>query len=359
MNNFGDQLDSYMKRIFLTDNKLTRLIDVGRMTVWRWRNNVTRPSCENVRKMIDILRLTPEEAKGFSGAAGYGEAKPPCPPYLPVIGISMTSPCQFFGRETVLKHLYNAWQNERMIQNVAILGPSGTGKTSLLNYLNTIVHTPATELRKNQPNPGWPAGWLPTHFQRVLIKLGEVGKIRGPADFLLMVLKGIGQEKQIDWVKNWEASDLLFSVYDILRKQKKVTVVFLDDIEKGLNAPEFNTRFWHQLRSLAQETPAKLRFVVTAKDTRIIQSDYPSSPFFNIFNIFWLDPFTKAEASDFFQHSPIPLTLEEQQWMITASRGWPVLLQILCQARINCPEGDFWKEVGLKNVEPFGYLLKR
>lgn len=69
-----------------------------------------------------------------------------------VVGMPITNPQQFFGREKVLRDIGNALAYSPL-QHVAIIGPYRSGKTSLLHYLRNMTTTSA-QLRSGQ-RPNW------------------------------------------------------------------------------------------------------------------------------------------------------------------------------------------------------------
>lgn len=56
---------------------------------------------------------------------------------------------QFFGRENQLKRIADLW-NSFPLQNIAVIGSNGIGKSSLLNYLMNLQNSVAKDLRPNQ-----------------------------------------------------------------------------------------------------------------------------------------------------------------------------------------------------------------
>jgi len=59
--------------------------------------------------------------------------------------------------------------------------------------------------------------------------------------------------------------------------------------------------------------------------------------------------------------SPISFPDADVEWILAQSKRWPILLQILCRERLIALEhgetGDAWREEGLRQMEPFRYLL--
>ena len=68
-----------------------------------------------------------------------------------VIGPVIRKPRQFFGREQALRRLF-ALLKANPMQSSLIIGPSRSGKTSLLRHLEVITTTPANQLRSGLPS---------------------------------------------------------------------------------------------------------------------------------------------------------------------------------------------------------------
>ncbi len=163
MNKFAKLLDEYQKTLGFTDEALADQIQVSKMTVYNWRTGkVEHPtSRQKLLSCADILELTPKERLEFIIAAGHLPEKyePPQPP-VPVVGIPIIQPYQFFGRENLLRQIYWAW-DKPVPESITIVGPKRSGKTSLLNYLNKITQV-------NYLRPEQPKAWPSRHFQFAL-----------------------------------------------------------------------------------------------------------------------------------------------------------------------------------------------
>jgi hypothetical protein len=146
---------------------------------------------------------------------------------------------------------------------------------------------------------------------------------------------------------------------------RQPTVILLDEIGAGLQrCPELDDGFWESLRSLAtNQTNGNLGFVLATPESPIdlATSTGHSSPFFNIFGYTTtLGALTEAEARELIASSPMPFPAEDVEWILTQSKCWPLLLQILCRERLfSLEEGeteDDWREVGLEQLKPFADL---
>jgi hypothetical protein len=131
--------------------------------------------------------------------------------------------------------------------------------------------------------------------------------------------------------------------------------------------PELDEQFWWGMRSLATNlTGGQLGFVISLQrpPQELLQSSGQPSPFFNIFgHLVPLGPFTHEEAEELIASSPLPFSEEDVDWIITRSRGWPALVQILCQARLTALQeelsGDEWKADADLAMFPYLHLLDR
>src|SRR5262249_37907480 len=55
-----------------------------------------------------------------------------------IAGPPITRPASFFGREREVRRIFGLWQRPPL-QNAAVIGPRGGGKTSLLMYLRSVA----------------------------------------------------------------------------------------------------------------------------------------------------------------------------------------------------------------------------
>jgi hypothetical protein len=144
------------------------------------------------------------------------------------------------------------------------------------------------------------------------------------------------------------------------------TVILLDEIGVGLQrCPELDDGFWECLRSLAtNSTDGNLAFVLATHSSpvELAHNTGHSSPFFNIFGYTaTLGALTEAEARELIASSPIPFPEEDVEWILTQSRCFPLLLQILCMERLftleDGEDDENWQEEGLRQIKPFAHLL--
>ncbi len=266
----------------------------------------------------------------------------------------MTHPYHFFGRQRELRRLFNLWQRPPL-QNAALIGPRRSGKTSLLHYLRTITMTPTDQLR-----PGQKKDWLPKpdRYRWVLVDFQDprLGRREGLLRYLLASLD-LSVPTPCD----------LDGFLDVVSENLSApTIILLDEIGVALQRySELDDAFWEGLRSLAtNQVGGNLAFVLSAPEspTQLAQQSNLGSPFFNIFGYTAsIGPLIEAEARELMASSPIPFPAEDIEWILEQSKGWPILLQILCRERLLTLEedetGPTWREDGLRQIEAFRYLL--
>jgi hypothetical protein len=144
------------------------------------------------------------------------------------------------------------------------------------------------------------------------------------------------------------------------------TVILLDEIGVALQRyPELDDSFWEGLRALAtSQVGGKLAFVLSAHEPpdQLARQGDLGSPFFNIFGYSaTLGPLAEPEARELIASSPVYITTEDADWILTRSGCWPILLQILCRERLIALQegeiGDGWREEGHHQMAPFRHLL--
>ena len=265
----------------------------------------------------------------------------------------ITHPRYFFGRQKELKRLFDLLKR-RPLQNAAIIGKSRSGKTSLLQYLKNITTTPTEQLR-----PGQKSDWLPhpDNYRWIFVDFQD-SRLQSREGLLRYILESLKMSVP-------SPCDLERFMDAVSSNLRQPTVILLDEIGAGLQrCPELDDGFWESLRSLAtNQTNGNLGFVLATPELPIelARSTGHSSPFFNIFGYTTtLGALTEAEARELIASSPIPFPAEDVEWILTQSKCWPLLLQILCRERLfSLEEGeteDDWREVGLEQLKPFADL---
>lgn len=269
-----------------------------------------------------------------------------------VAGPAITHPRQFFGREQLLKRIFYWWQHAPL-QHAAIIGPKRSGKTSLLYYLQTITRTPAEQLR-----PGQKQDWLPqpAPYRWLLVDFQDP-RLRQRERLLRYILTELALPVS-------EPCDLDSFMDTISYRLQRPTIIMLDELGAGLAAPELDLAFWWSLRSLAiNYANGHLGFVIAsqAQPSVLAEDKGKPSPFFNLFHTLPLGPLTVSEAESLIASSPHPFDPADVAWIVEQSGCWPLLVQLLCQARLNALQGiqaeTDWRQEGLQQIAPYRYLL--
>jgi len=272
-----------------------------------------------------------------------------------ITGSPITDPRCFFGRQKELKRLFDLLRR-RPLENAAIIGKKRSGKTSLLHYLKNITTTPTEQLR-----PGQKSDWLPhpENYCWIFVDFQDA-RWRSRERLLRYILECL----KMPVPNPCDLDRFMDVVSDNLRQP---TVILLDEIGVGLQrCPELDDGFWESLRSLAtNQTNGNLGFVLATPESAIelARSTGHTSPFFNIFGFTTtLGAMTLAEARELIASSPMPFPDGDVEWILTQSKCWPLLLQILCRERLFSLEdgeiGDNWREEGLQQMQPFVDLLE-
>ena len=274
------------------------------------------------------------------------------PPFI--VGPPVAHPFQFFGRWRELRRLFNLWKRPPL-QNAALIGPRRAGKTSLLHYIRAVTIASAEQLR-----PGQRQDWLPdaAHYRWVFVDFQDarLGSREGLVRYLLEQL-GFPIPARCD----------LDSFLDVMGQHIQApTIIMFDEIGVALERySELDDPFWESLRSLAtNQVGGQLAFILAAPQPpeQLAAHSNLGSPFFNIFGYTArLGPLTEPEARELIAATPHPIPAADVEWILANSRGWPILVQILCRewflSREDGESGQAWREDGLAQMKPFADAL--
>ena len=267
-----------------------------------------------------------------------------------IAGPPITNPAQFFGRERILRRIFNLLK-QRPLQNAAIIGPRRSGKTSLLHYIRNITTANPISLRSGQIQ-----NWLPNPdaFRWIFVDFQDprMGKRENLIRHLLTEMAlAVPEPCTIE------------SFLDVVSEGlNQPTVILLDEIGVAIERyEELDDAFWESLRSLATNyVDGNLSFVLAshASPDSLAQHSGLGSPFFNIFGYSaTLGQFKEAEARELMAHAPLSFDEADIEWILTESDRWPLLVQILSRERLLALEdgetGDDWQEDGRLQIAPF------
>lgn len=354
----------------MSNAELANKIKVRRDILVEWMTDeVCRPlECDEVLRCASHLSLSPEEREELLLSAGFeqksGAELKPASLGLPisltswqsspfVVGPPITEPHQFFGREYILKRIFDVWKYTPL-QHIAIVGLKRSGKTSLLHYLRHIIDTPVEKLRPGQRND-----WLPPGYQWVFVDFQDP-RMCYQESLLRHILIELDMPVP-------EPTDLV-SFMEILDHYLEIpTLILLDEIGAGLASPDLDDQFWWGMRSLgSNHAGGKIGFLLTAHQPpeEMLVDDNKPSPFFNIFgHVLNLGPLTEAEALKLIASSPQHFEDKDIYWIMAQSGSWPALLQILCQSRLTALKesrhDEAWKTEALLRMKPYRYLLNQ
>ncbi|MEO0516041.1 MAG: ATP-binding protein [Cyanobacteria bacterium P01_A01_bin.116] len=276
-----------------------------------------------------------------------------------ITGNPVLQPRFFFGRERSVRRIFSVL-NRHPLQNISIVGPRRSGKTSLLHYLSSITNTPKACLREGQRND-----WLsnPGQYNWIFIDFQDK-RMTNRETLLGYILEQMN-------ISSGESIDLESFINIFSTRIKTPIILLLDEIDVALQPhSSLDDPFWESLRSLAtNQSNGNLAFVVatTSHPSELAISNGYTSPFFNIFGrTIRLGAFNKPTAEELITSSPISFPEEDIEWIIHHSHCWPLLLQILCSERLFALEeqadgnGDSydWKEQGLFELNKFKHLLQ-
>jgi class 3 adenylate cyclase len=211
----------------------------------------------------------------------------------------------FFNRENEQRVL-RAYLHGRL--SCQIVDPLRFGKTSLLRHIERNASswkddTTAVYLDMQHPRCFTLAGWL-----------GQASKVMGWSRSISTLV------------------DFAERIEDVL-SQGTHLILCLDDFDELLlRSNEFNRDFFMTLRACA-----RLGMSIITASQRPLSSfavlNDPTSPFYNIFSLLMLDPFTDSDVEEFITHyrwGVAPFKPEEKGAILSFAKGHPLALQVAC-----------------------------
>lgn len=271
-----------------------------------------------------------------------------------IAGPPITRPHQFFGREREVGRL-GKWWGRLPLAHVALIGPRRSGKTSLLHYMRALTAQPRPRLRPGQSPAILPD---PARYRWIWVDFQDP-RMRQLDPLLRHLLTGF----ELPIAEPCSLAYFLQQVED--QVHRRPTIILMDELGAGLNAPELDRTFWWGLRALVNAaTDYQVAFCVACHlaPERLAEDQGKTSPFFNVFNTLTLGPLTESEALALIAMAPLPFSATDSAWILEQSGRWPYLVQMLCQERLlaleeNAPD-QIWQTEGLRLLEPYRYLLE-
>jgi hypothetical protein len=270
-----------------------------------------------------------------------------------VVGPVIDDPRRFFGRTALFKEFSRLWTRPPF-QNAAVIGPSRSGKTSLLRHLLHLAASPPGPLRPDQQGP------LPAALQgyRLVFVNFQDPRLSEPEGVLRHILSGLGIPSPSPCTPA--------SFYDaVVKGLKTPSLVLLDEIGVAISDyAALDRRFWDTLRALGadMDVDGRLAFLLASHEPpyALSESSGKTSSFFNTFGFTErLGPLTEAEARQLAESAQPQFSRADVDWIVNKSR-WPIKIQALCRARLSAleggEEGDGWRERGLQQMERWSFL---
>lgn len=394
---FAELLTEAVHRVRIRESKSVQIVQdelgyamgrEGGSAIEYWRKGHIPPKLSDVeqlgRELVVRGRLEREWLEAFLVAAEHPAADRVCdelfgsavdvPPHnrrlnqveLPgvesfapfIVGPPIVHPGKFFGRDREIKRIFGAWQRYPL-QNVAVVGPKRSGKTSLLHYVKNVCAVATDQLRSDQTRPE-PKGLLskPEEFTWVYVDFQDV-RMTQQARLLRHILETV----LLPVPDPCDLSRFMDVMIDNLRTP---TIILMDEIGAALDAPELDMSFWWSLRSLGTNlTDGNLGYIIASHEqpAKLAADQGKPSPYFNIFgHVLNLGPIDEKAARALICEGPLTPSDEDLNWILQTSQRWPVLLQILGHSYMTVVEEGIgstsWQEEGLARIQQYAYLLE-
>ena len=359
---FGSWLKQRRKSLDFTQEELAEQIGCSVWMIMKIESGARRPSRQIAERLAHTLQVSADQHADLVRWSRTPEqtirqaAQQPAPyasevPFI--VGLPIQQPHLFWGREHELMRIFGIWQ-QLPLQNVAIIGPRRSGKTSLLYQLIHLPFAAPDALRPEQQQI-----WLaePHVYQVIFVDFQDV-RLQKRERLMRYLLHKM----------HIRAPDLcnLEVFMDLVSEQLvQPTIILFDELDAAIAAPELDELFWEGLRSLAcHYVQGRLGFVLAAHEHPALIAAYHSnaSPFFNIFgHTFQLGPLDEPTALALINSSPLPFAPADQHWLLKHSQCWPALLQALCFVGLTALQQhqSDWHAEALRQIQPFAHLFEQ
>jgi class 3 adenylate cyclase len=217
----------------------------------------------------------------------------------------ITAAPDFFSREHEQRILRSYLQGR---QNCQIIGPRRIGKTSLLRQIQRAAaqwdeKAVVANIDLQDPRCYTLSGWL-----RLIAR-------------------------QYNWLQPVTTLADFAECVETMLAQGLRPILCLDEFEEvSMRREEFASNFFLTLRSCAQQGLS----IITASQrplSELTERGDPTSPFYNIFPLLRLGPFSRADAEDFvnlYRPGTPAFTSEEKNAILEFAKDHPLALQVAC-----------------------------
>lgn len=306
----------------LTMDSFKHNVGVDRRTLERiFSGKTKKPQPATINQISHYLgiphqQLFPSDNTTLTASYNYRDYSPF------IVGSPIHHPQYFFGRSAIINKLSDLWQSNPL-QNAAVVGQSGMGKTSLFNYLRMVADNQYTlDGDKHMSNR---QKLEPLTLIYLDLSSPTLQNPNAIYRSLLMHLTNNSYD---------EISEAVF--FDTLANLTLDAryIIILDEIDVALQRTDMlNNTFWEGLRYLSLEKSRFLSFLLGSKQSPFTYATSfgLSSPFFNIFGFTSnLGPLTSEDAFDMFACSPFQFPDDDCRWIMEESKLYPRLLQLFC-----------------------------
>ncbi|MBV7334424.1 ATP-binding protein [Chloroflexi bacterium TSY] len=250
------------------------------------------------------------------------------------IDLPIQDPETFFGRKEMIRQIIGRLRNR---QDSSVIGERRIGKTSLLYHLQN-------------PNVLQQYGLDPNEYLFVYFSFKNANGIENaneltPSSFWHRLLQSIAEQisdpeileeiEELMEENNMKVLYLQDLFADIYVNTNRRVVLLLDEFGRVAQAPELDADFFANLRILATGDYISLIFVTSSrlKLSKLAHSEeVAGSPFFNIFELFYLKPFQQDSAEKTIKallaETDVEFNEQEMSYIMALSGRHPFFLQM-------------------------------
>lgn len=252
----------------------------------------------------------------------------------------------FFGRKELVQRIMN---RIRLMQDSSIIGERRIGKTSLLYFLQDeeVLRAYGIDPEKYLHVYFSFSGsnlLTPTLFWKQLLHSLR-RQINNPE-----LLEEINRLIALDEIDSLQIEDLFIEI----STEGLGVIFFLDEFENVTLAENLDADFFSHLRSLAVHHYISLNFVTSSRQklSELSHAGIVGSPFFNIFETFFLKPFQKqtvlSAVQTLLQDSDIHFEDNELNYLYYLTGGHPFFLQMAASYLFDAYHQEAFSGEGLR-----------